>query len=286
MRLDKYGKNTSQRFILYLCPYSAHTTLMMKQFLLCLWLLLLMAGHSFAAPFNYTWRIEDLAKINTGTIDLRDSKRRLLKRIDSKQMIYLYSVMQALEEVSELRSELLITDGEQPNAFATKGMAELVPTDAGGKEQTEAGTQEAGMQGRALADAKPIDEENAVEINIVGINFAMLDLLGLDVHMAAALLGHELGHLKLNHGEDHKTRRRTDIRTAGNTRYSRDNEREADYLGAIWAVEAGYDPQGAVRLQELLYKKTKHLSGGFSGSHPSSIERVTKLKSLARRLSR
>ena len=32
-----------------------------------------------------------------------------------------------------------------------------------------------------------------------------------------------------------------------NTKYSRDNEREADYLGAIWAVEAGYDPQGAVR---------------------------------------
>ena len=113
----------------------------------------------------------------------------------------------------------------------------------------------------------------------------MLDMLGLDVHMAAALIGHELGHLKLDHGEDHKTQGRADIRTAGNTRYSRDNEREADYLGTIWAVEAGYDPAGAVRLQELIYKKTRHLSGGFSGSHPSSVERITILKSLARRLS-
>ena len=251
---------------------------------ICL-LALLTFSHSFAAPFSYTWRIEDLARMNTGTVELRDKNNRLLKRIDSKQMIYLYSVMQALEEVSELRSELLITDGKQPNAFATKGMAELVPAGKDGKDQTRAGAQEAGRQGKALADAKPIHEENAVEINIIGINFAMLDLLGLDVHMAAALIGHELGHLKLNHGEDHKTRRGSDIRTAGNTRYSRDNEREADYLGAIWAVEAGYDPAGAVRLQELLYKKTKHLSGGFSGSHPSSIERVTKLKSLARRLS-
>ena len=258
---------------------------MIKQFpALCL-LLMLTFSHSFAAPFSYTWRIEDLAKTNTGTVELRDKNGRLLKRIDSKQMIYLYSVMQALEEVSELRSELLITDGKQPNAFATKGMAELVPTEARDKDQAEAGAQAASRQGKALADAKPIDEDNAVEINIVGINFAMLDLLGLDVHMAAALIGHELGHLKLNHGEDHKAQRRTDIRTASNTRYSRDNEREADYLGAIWAVEAGYDPAGAVRLQELLYKKTKHLSGGFSGSHPSSIERVTKLKSLARRLS-
>ena len=259
---------------------------MSKQTVLIACLALLMAGHSFAAPFSYTWRIEDLAGKNAETIELRDKNNRLLKRIDTKQMIYLYSVMQAIEEVTELRSELLITDGEHPNAFATKGMAELVPKKTGDTGETEADTKEVSMHGNAIADAKPIEEDNAVEINIIGINFAMLDLLGLDVHMAAALIGHELGHLKLNHGEDHKTQRKTDIRTISNTRYSRDNEREADYLGAIWAVEAGYDPEGAVRLQELLYKKTKHLSGGFSGSHPSSIERITKLKSLARRLSR
>ena len=252
---------------------------MIKQTVLLAWLALLIPSHSLAAPFGYTWRIQDLARINADTIELRDRNNRLLKRIDSKQMIYLYSVMEALEEVSELRSELIITDGEQPNAFATRGLAELTPAETG------AGAGEASLQGKAVADAKPIDEENAVEINIIGINFGMLELLGLDVHMAAALIGHELGHLKLNHGEDHKNRRNTDMRTAANTRYSRDNEREADYLGAIWAVEAGYDPQGAVRLQELVYKKSKHLSGGFSGSHPSSIERITKLKSLARRLS-
>ena len=258
---------------------------MIKQTLL-ICLALLIPSHVLAAPFSHTWRIEDLAGKNAETIELRDKNNRLLKRIDTKQMIYLYSVMQAIEEVTELRSELLITDGKLPNAFATKGMAELVPKKTGDTGETEADTKEASMQGNAIADAKPIEEDNAVEINIIGINFAMLDLLGLDVHMAAALIGHELGHLKLNHGEDHKTQGKTDIRTASNTRYSRDNEREADYLGAIWAVEAGYDPEGAVRLQELLYKKTKHLSGGFSGSHPSSIERITKLKSLARRLSR
>jgi len=258
---------------------------MIKQTLL-ICLALLIPSHILSAPFSYTWRIEDLAGKDAETIELRDKNNRLLKRIDTKQMIYLYSVMQAIEEVTELRSELLITDGELPNAFATKGMAELVPKKTGDTGETEDDTKEVSLQGNAIADTKPIEEDNVVEINIIGINFAMLDLLGLDVHMAAALIGHELGHLKLNHGEDHKTQRRTDIRTVSNTRYSRDNEREADYLGAIWAVEAGYDPEGAVRLQELLYKKTKHLSGGFSGTHPSSIERITKLKSLARRLSR
>ena len=255
---------------------------MLKKIILSACLALLFSGHGLAAPFSHTWRIEDLARTNADTIELRDKNNRLLKRIDSKQMIYLYSVMQALEEVSELRSELLITDGEQPNAFATKGLAELSPVEPGG---SAADPEKVSLQGKAIADSKPIDKDNAVEINIIGINFGMLELLGLDVHMAAALIGHELGHLKLNHGEDHKNKRTTDIRTASNTRYSRDNEREADYLGAIWAVEAGYDPQGAVRLQELVYKMSKRLSGGFSGTHPSSIERITKLKSLARRLS-
>ena len=257
-----------------------------KQFVLAVWLVLFVTDYSSAAPFSHTWRIEDLAAKNAETIELRDKNNRLLKRIDTKQMIYLYSVMQAIEEVTELRSELLITDGKIPNAFATKVMAELVRKDPGAGNGPDSGADETSLKGVSIADAKPIDEETAVEVNIIGINFGMLDLLGLDVHMAAALIGHELGHLKLDHGKDHKNRRRSDMRTAANTKYSRDNEREADYLGAIWAVEAGYDPQGAVRLQELVYKKTRHLSGGFSGSHPSSIERITKLKSLARRLSR
>ncbi len=258
---------------------------MSKQTIMIGCLAFLTMSHSFAAPFSYTWRIEDLARTNAETVELRDNKNRLLKRIDVKQIIYLYSVIQAIEEVSELRSQLIITDGKQPNAFATKGMAELIPAGAENTGEATGEGKEVSLQGDSIEDTKPIDEENAIEINIVGINFAMLDLLGLDVHMAAALIGHELGHLKLDHGEDHKTRGRQDIRTASNTKYSRDNEREADYLGAIWAVEAGYDPAGAVRLQEMVYKKTRHLSGGFSGSHPSSIERITKLKSLARRLS-
>ncbi len=239
-----------------------------------------------AAPFNHTWPIKELVSADAQTIELRNNKGKLLKRISVKQMIYLYSVMQAIEAAAEIRAELLITDGKQPNAFATVGRATRKPieNETGKNERAARQGGKVVMQGRSLEDEKPIDEENAVDVNIIGINFAMLDMLGLDVHMAAALIGHELGHLKLNHGDDHKKNSRADIRNAANTKYSRDNEREADYLGAIWAVEAGYDPAGAVRLQELLYKKTKHLKGGFSGSHPSSIERITKLKSLARRL--
>ena len=99
---------------------------MSKQTILIGCLAFLTASHSFAAPFSYTWRIEDLARTSAETVELRDNKNRLLKRINVKQIIYLYSVIQAIEEVSELRSQLIITDGKQPNAFATKGMAELI----------------------------------------------------------------------------------------------------------------------------------------------------------------
>ena len=250
--------------------------------LIC-WATLTTAGAVAAAPFSHTWRIEELARVEADTVELRNDKGKLLKRVDAKQIIYLYSVMQAIEEVSELRSELLITDGEQPNAFATRGLAEAVPAGEGGADG--GGNGEAATTGVSIGDEKAMAGKKTIEVNIIGINFAMLDLLGVDVHMAAALIGHELGHLKLNHGAENKKKRTSDLRTAAATRYSRDNEREADYLGAIWAVEAGYDPAGAVRLQELVYKRTKHLPGGFSGSHPSSIERIAKLKSLARRLS-
>ena len=158
--------------------------------------------------------------------------------------------MTGIEEVAEINAELYILDGDDPNAFATK------------------------------------DKDDQ---NIIAINFAMLDLFGDDMHSAAAIIGHELAHLKLNHGEESREAQKNSINspfTAANTKYSRDNEREADYLGVIWAIEAGYDPAGAVRVHEALFKLSRRRSGMFVGSHPSSIERITVLKSLVRRLSR
>ena len=120
-------------------------------------------------------------------------------------------------------------------------------------------------------------------IYLVGLNLAMLDMLGNDVHMAAALIGHELAHLKLNHGRERSEK--GGGATFEANRFSRDNEREADYLGAVWAHEAGYDLAGAIRLEEALYSLQKRRQG-YSVTHPMGIERTLKIKSLARRLGR
>jgi predicted Zn-dependent protease len=63
-----------------------------------------------------------------------------------------------------------------------------------------------------------------------------------------------------------------------NQKYGRDAERESDYYGMQYMSRAGYDPQGAVELQETFVKlsadrREDWLSGLFA-SHPPSPERV------------
>ena len=209
------------------------------------------------------WSIKELAKAPTETIKLRNSKDRVVGTVNVNQLVNIYAATVAIEEVAEIHAELVLTPGDDPNAFATIGK---------------------------ILDGKLVDPEgkDGEEINIMGLNFGILAMLGNDYDAAAAVIGHELAHLKLNHYEDSKEamKKNPDGRiTAANTKYSRDNEREADYLGVIWSIEAGYDPNGVVRAQESLYNLYKRKGGSFGSSHPSSIERITVLKSLVRRLS-
>ena len=195
------------------------------------------------------WRIRDIASAPVERVKLRDSRDRVIGTIETKQLLLIYSAMTAIQEAAEIDAELFVVQGKEPNAFATIGKEEQ---------------------------------------NVIGFTFGMLEMIGMDADAAAGIIGHELAHLKLNHMEERKEAIKNSSTTtfsASATKYTRDNERESDYLGAIWAVEAGYDPAGAVRVHEKLYKLSKrHV--GFSGSHPSSIERITILKSLVRRLSR
>ena len=68
-------------------------------------------------------------------------------------------------------------------------------------------------------------------------------------------------------------------------KYSRDAEREADEFGMQYMSEAGYDPAGAVQLQETFVRLSEGrnpdwLSGLFA-SHPPSRERVERNQATA-----
>ena len=155
--------------------------------------------------------------------------------------------------------------------------------------------------------ATPNASARGLGSNRVTVNFAMISMIGDDDSEWAALLGHELAHLKLKHSKEGLKRKiplaiaqgliseKVENRVLGtllglttqaiDAHYSQDQENDSDYLGAIWAAEAGYSPWGAVELhQKLLAIKPGDNYPDFLKSHPSSEERIGKLSRLAKRL--
>jgi predicted Zn-dependent protease len=71
-------------------------------------------------------------------------------------------------------------------------------------------------------------------------------------------------------------------------KYSRDAEREADEYGMLYMSEAGYNPLGAVELQEtfveLSESRNEDWMSGLFASHPPSRERLQRNQKMAREL--
>lgn len=127
-----------------------------------------------------------------------------------------------------------------------------------------------------------------------------------DEAQLAAVLGHEIVHAAARHGASAKTQQMVvgagallagvaiaskkpeyGILAVGalavganawNSKYSRDHESDSDKYGIKYMVKAGYDPQGAVELQELFVRmfdsqEPSWIEGMFA-SHPPSRDRV------------
>ncbi len=71
-------------------------------------------------------------------------------------------------------------------------------------------------------------------------------------------------------------------------KYGRDAERESDEYGMLYMSEAGYDPQGAIELQETFVELSRERNedwiNGLFASHPPSTERVKNNINTAQRL--
>ncbi|HJX16293.1 MAG TPA: M48 family metalloprotease, partial [Candidatus Deferrimicrobiaceae bacterium] len=118
----------------------------------------------------------------------------------------------------------------------------------------------------------------------------------------AAVLGHETGHVTAKHSlAGYQRALAANVLLTGisvavggkagvmelsgitasliNNGFSREQEREADWLGIDYMVKAGYNPEGAVQLQEYFYKELEggrnpmFLEGIFR-THPVSKERL------------
>ncbi len=146
----------------------------------------------------------------------------------------------------------------------------------------------------------------------MAINRGLLVELEDEAQMAS-VLGHEIVHAAARHGASQQTRNvllqagmlaagvaasQSDSDYAGlavgavgvgamawQAKYSRSHELEADRYGIEYMVEAGYDPQAAVELQQTFVRLSEGQKGswvdGLFASHPPSQERVNANKELA-----
>jgi len=147
----------------------------------------------------------------------------------------------------------------------------------------------------------------------IAVNRGLLTALRNESELAA-VLGHEVAHAAARHGAKRVERGMLSqgvllgvaifsagseyakeviggaqqVTTLINQKYSRNAEREADYYGTQFMVKAGYDPYGAVTLQETFVRlsgsqQTDWLQGLFA-SHPASTERLANNRMLIKRL--
>lgn len=165
-----------------------------------------------------------------------------------------------------------------------------------------------GIDARLLLSTS--DEVNAFATEAKGeklivLNLGLLEALREDRDAVISVLAHEYAH----HGKEHiasgkstdsalgvigalvggiidyKLGTRTVGREVGqfgstliSRAFSRDQEREADAQGLAWMVEAGYNPQGAVRAQRKFLEMDGAGSSSLFRTHPGSEERVENIE--------
>jgi Zn-dependent protease with chaperone function len=220
------------------------------------------------AAQNYViWDLARLAASSSEILFLKPSKTESTVPVTTYNLRLIARTFERVKLAAELDPRLLLISGDKPNAHA--GVVDDVPT--------------------------------------VMINLGMLDLVGYNADEWAALLGHELAHLKLGHQHRGIFRRTTltvlrvvinaylenDVAAQYGTditaklidsKFSRDQERQSDYLGVIWALEADYDPHGGASLHTRLLARYGSRGLPFLSSHPSSKERIQTLSALADRV--
>ena len=241
--------------------------------------LLLAAGLAHAQQFP-TWPARKmLAETHTPQINLASHGARV-DQVSRESVVRAVDVTERLAAAYDMPApELLVAKQQGPNAFATLG-----------------------------AQGQPM----------MGISTDMLRLAGDDESLLAAVVGHELGHLKARHVSEGRQRAavvtllgallgaavdisqaRQGRNTGGlgtvlggvganlmNAKFSRDQEREADELGVRAMAKAGFDPAGGVRIWQLMAQRkgAGASSGVWLDSHPSHPEREQAMAAAAAEL--
>ncbi len=182
--------------------------------------------------------------------------------IDPALTEYVQGVGQKLAAVSDrkLPYEFVVLNNSVPNAWALPGGK--IAVNRGLLTHLESESELAAVLGHEIVHAAAGHSANQMERGML--------LQGLVLGTAIASSDSDYGQLFVmgaNVGAQ-----------LVNLKYGRDAELEADHYGMVYMSRAGYDPEGAVKLQKTFVKlneerRSDWLTGLFS-SHPPSAERV------------
>jgi predicted Zn-dependent protease len=211
------------------------------------------------------WRAREMALVPTPVIALQGRDEKILVKMNTQTVQRVLLAHIRITRSANTQAELVFAEGNEPNAFA------------------------------GFIDGR----------RVIGINTAMVKLLGDDLDAFAALLGHETAHWAKGHIDRGRNRSYTiqglshvvgvglgmaGVPAAGmlsglgadliEASYSREDEREADALSIDYMLASGFDPQAAIRLHEKLLNMAGGTSVPFLSSHPSGQERVENLQKL------
>lgn len=210
-----------------------------------------------------TWSIAELAAVDAQAIELQRDERTIailpVKALKNLLRAYENVLVAANQDPPAIDPVLLLEEGWGPNAFA-------------------------------------IDKDDRP---MIAVNLGMVSLLNDDEGMWAAVLGHELAHLRKRHRREQLARDDWNQKAGGvavvvlgflgiplaplladtatavaGYGYSRDDEREADDLAVTYLERAGYDPHDALRFHEYLAEYSSKSAGGVFSTHPASQERI------------
>ncbi len=192
--------------------------------------------------------------------------------IDPVLTEYVQGVGNRLAAVSdrELPYEFVVLNNSTPNAWALPGGK--IAINRGLLTELESEAELAAVLGHEIVHAAARHSARQMERSML--------MQGLVLATAVATSDSDYGNLAVGGAN-----------IAGQLltlRYSRDAELEADRYGMEYMSRTGYDPQGAVSLQEKFVRlsegrRTDWLSGLFA-SHPPSQERVEANMAMAARL--
>lgn len=193
--------------------------------------------------------------------------------LDPELTIYVREVGQKLAAVSDrpdLPYEFVVLNSSVPNAWALPGGK--IAINRGLLTQLEDEAQMASVLGHEIVHAaarhsvQRMQQGMLISAGVAGLGFALSDNEWAGLLMGGAAMGAQLALAQ----------------------YSQGDELESDHYGIEYMVEAGYDPEAAVELQELFVKlsegRQSSFIDGLFASHPPSQKRVDNNRELAREI--